>query len=147
MNKPCDYFERLISDAADSSLTSAQQKELGAHLATCAHCREFQTSVQRSSGFLKHLPGAELNIPLPPAVSAPDRLNPLQRVWRSHISLPAPLAAAAVLIIVGLSLWIATRQRAEPVMQLSQPTAAINYVQVEQIAPGSGTLISAPKKP
>ncbi len=147
MNKSCEYFEQLISNEADAPLSASEQQELQNHLATCAHCREFQGSVNRSSELFKRLPMATASAPL--ALNQPKKsgTSPLQRIWRSHITLPAPLAAAALLIIIGFSVWIATRHPESPVLPPSKPTAEINYVQVEQIAPGSGTPIVAPKKP
>ena len=147
MNRSCEYFEQLISNQADSPLSAAEQAELRTHLATCAHCREFQSSVERSSELLKSLPIEKVNAPLNVSLSQSVRPGPLQRIWRSHITLPAPLAAAALLIIIGFSVWMATRHTKTPVMPPSKPTAEINYVQVEQIAPGSGTPIPAPRKP
>jgi anti-sigma factor RsiW len=146
--KNCDYFERLISDAADSSLDAPRVAELRDHLATCAECRRFQESVGRSSHYLQELPVIKMT-------SSSQRLNaetkgigPLQRIWRARISVPAPLALAALIVVVGLSVWTASRNKAaDTPVRSSQPPAAVNYVQVEEIAPGSGTRISTPQKP
>jgi hypothetical protein len=147
MNNRCDYFERLVSDAADTPLATPEQEELRDHLATCASCRKFQSSVENASAALKLLPVAEMTSPLRPALVGSPTPSLLQRIWRARISLPAPLAAAAILVVIGLAVWGATRHSVEPVTKPSQPTATITYVQVEQIAPGSGTLITAPQKP
>jgi anti-sigma factor RsiW len=146
MNDQCEYFERLISDSADAQLDQTQQEELRNHLATCAHCREFQSSVIRSSALLRRLPELETDISLRAASSSARKPNPLMRIWKYRISLPAPLAVAALLVVIGLSLWGTLRHPVEPAVQTVQPATTINYVQVEQIPAGSGTPLSAPKK-
>jgi anti-sigma factor RsiW len=146
MTNQCEYFERLISDRLDTPLDKAKQEELRTHLATCAHCREFESSVGRSSAFLRALPNLEMNVPLHATPLSAKKPNPLTRIWQYRISIPAPLAVAALLIVIGLSVWAALRHPDQPAIQTAQPATTINYVQVEQIPAGSGKLLSAPEK-
>ena len=148
MHKTCEYFEQLISDAVDGSLDDIQQEELRAHLRECERCREFQLSVTRSSALVQRLPEFDMTADRQFARHRSAAPGSLQRIWHARISLPAPLAFAAIVVIVGLSVWIGLRRSDQPVSPISQPNAAptINYVQVEQIAPGSGTPIGAPNK-
>jgi anti-sigma factor RsiW len=146
--KTCDHFERLISDAADAPLDVSLMAELRDHLASCAECRMFQESVGRSSQLLRQLPDAEMTSSSQRGNATKKNAGPLQRIWRARISIPAPLALAALMIVVGLSVWIASRRSAvETPVRSSQPSAVVNYVQVEEISPSSGTRISTPQKP
>lgn len=53
----CDAFERLIALDAGGDLAPAEAARLGAHLETCAPCRELARSLGESQAALKALSG------------------------------------------------------------------------------------------
>lgn len=140
--KPCEYYERLISDNLESALGEREKLELSEHLRQCTSCREFAADLERQQSLLHSLPAIEatrsLDIPAP-------RSHPgiLSRIWNTRIAVPVPVAAAAILVLLSVAVFSLLSQK-DPA-SIEQPLAAgqVDYVQVETISPSTAVRTSS----
>lgn len=138
--RPCEYYERLISDSQEASPGEREQLEITQHLRQCASCREFAATMARHEHAIQSLPLMAAARPLPEArKSAPGFLSQL---WNTRLTVPVPVAAAAILVLLSVAVF--SLFSSEQPAPLEQPLAAgqVDYVQVEMISPSTAVRIT-----
>lgn len=93
----CEQFERLISDSLDGQLEEEKRLELESHLPQCPACREFLSAVKADSDRLQKLPVLNCEKSSPYIVGYKVR----RRAWMRTVSVPLPLAASILVILLG----------------------------------------------
>jgi predicted anti-sigma-YlaC factor YlaD len=100
MNK-CDYFERLISDRLDSSLSPGEEVKLQDHLQTCEACGSFLKTITKQRELLQALPDINADsLPLLLGAGETVTKKEVKGIWRRRVSLPMPAVAALLLVLV-----------------------------------------------
>lgn len=125
----CDYYERLISYSLDRELTGSEQAELRQHLAECESCREFQRSLLSDRQLLAALPSVQTSH----RQSNTRGKSLLTRIWSTRLSVPMPIAAGIVLLVLSLAALSAFRRTDAPPAIGPAPSGSIDYVQVEVV--------------
>lgn len=136
--KDCEYFKQLISDSLDMSLETDKQMKLESHLNECAACREFHDGVTNDARILKLLPVLNHDKPLPRVTQ--QKKN--RRAWMgSKVSLPLPLAATILIVLVcwGTFGWL--RPIAPPDQRVSSRRTITN-VHIERLKPAQPVLLT-----
>lgn len=143
----CEFYERLISDSCDQSLSPDQLADLEKHLATCSNCQAFAESVTLNTLRLRGLP----TVPADNAESAAEsRFVPKARSRFRERSVSVPLPAAAVLLAMlvgfaaygGYNVWNTFGCRPGDAPGLHDPLTRIEYVQIERLRPVSARLVT-----
>jgi anti-sigma factor RsiW len=144
--KDREYFERLISDMLDSPLPPNKADDLEAHLrqAETTDTAAFLKDAIDQSRLLRSIPTVSLNAELP---GQQFRKYPsVRRLWNIRLSIPAPAAVAAAVVLVALlivGLWNPRFTGSE-----TQPDTAdrsVRYVQIERLKPASAVEVSPEK--
>ena len=141
--KDREYFERLISDMLDSPLAPDKADDLEAHLwqGDTADTAAFLKDAIDQSRLLRSIPTVPLNADLPGQQSR--KYPSLRHLWKIRLSIPAPAAFAAMVVLVGLlivGLWDKPFTGSE-----THPDTAdrsIRYVQIERLKPVSAVKVS-----
>ncbi len=141
--KDREYFERLISDMLDSPLPPDKADDLEAHLrrSETTDTAAFLKDAIDQSRLLRSIPTVSLDADLPEQQSR--KYSSLRSLWKVRLSIPAPAAFAAVVVLVGLlivGLWNKPFTGSE-----THPDTAdrsIRYVQVERLKPVSAVKVS-----
>lgn len=97
MHEACDRAREWAIADVDGELSTFEHVLLGAHLAECAACREFQASVSGFTGMLRSAPLETLERPI--AIS---------RIRRRVSVRLAPAVAAMAITVVGLGSILAS---------------------------------------
>jgi hypothetical protein len=115
----CDEIEQLLVDRTCDRLTEEEERLLQEHLAICAHCREYQTSLEdvvkavkpQEKGNLVPNPAIRENILKRMEMPKPQEIGLLERVWkstRSAFAHPIPvyqaILGAALILLLSLGL-------------------------------------------
>lgn len=139
--KNCEYFERLISMSIDEPLTSEQQKDLNEHLRGCRGCRSFKESAEHHRALLNDMPRPVLSRKL--SIPAPEksRKNRLKSLWDSQITIPVPLAAAFLVIIVAATLFNLLQDSKSLSSKPPVPACEIKFVQEIKLKPVTAQII------
>ncbi len=115
----CDEIEQLLINRTCDRLTEEEERLLQEHLAVCARCREYQTSLEevveavkpQDRGSLVPDPAIRENILKRMGMLKPQKIGLLERAWkstRSTFAHPIPVyqavlgAALIFLLSVGL---------------------------------------------
>ena len=141
--KDRDYFERLISDMLDSPLPPDKADDFEAHLrqAETTDTATFLKDAIDQSRLLRSIPTVPLNAELPGQQSR--KYPSLRRLWNIRLSIPAPAAFAAVVVLVGLlivGLWTPRFTGSE--RQPGTADHSIRYVQIERLKPASAVEVA-----
>lgn len=128
----CTDYELLIGDAVDGTLGPAEQRDLDAHLATCARCRaladDFRTIRSVSHTLEPLVPPPHVWNRIAAAVESDRRrwwaMTPLFSGWRA-----AAVAAFSVVVVAGI-VWFA---RSTPSQQV--PGAVTESAVTEDAGP------------
>lgn len=123
----CDEVEALLPLVADGAIDEQADPALFAHLSTCEHCQESLAAHDLVTIALEQ-----------PRAPAPRILRP---VWRRSL----PLAAAAMLA-VGVTGWVAARPAAETEVPLVAATPPAQ-VPITRLAPQVSASEAAPSTP
>jgi anti-sigma factor RsiW len=136
MDKQCERFERLISDALDGEISSTDETALRTHLSQCEKCRDFQGSAILCRERLRSLP--DLALDSSDSYSS-VRITGTSRFWIRRVSLPIPVAAAlAAFMIAGWLMAlrpIAMSAAAPPSRPVLVRSVEIIRVEPAQVAP------------
>jgi hypothetical protein len=141
--KDREYFERLISDMLDSPLPPDKADDLEVHLrqADTTDTAAFLKDAIDQSRLLRSIPTVPLNADLPGGQSR--KYPSLRRLWNIRLSIPAPAAFAAVIVLVGLlivGLWHKPFTGSETHPEMAGQS--VRYVQVERLKPVSAVKVS-----
>ncbi|MEK9139243.1 MAG: zf-HC2 domain-containing protein, partial [Bacteroidota bacterium] len=105
----CEGYQEQVSQLIDNELGERESPALFGHLSMCAECRGFlHTTFRLRSGLQEHGP---LLAPthldekvLGPAIvkkgRVPDRLVTPSILWKRRVSLPIPVAAAVIVLLM-----------------------------------------------
>lgn len=136
--KDCEYFKQLISDSLDMPLETDKQMKLESHLNECAACREFHDGVTNDARILKLLPVLNHDKPLPRVTQ--QKKN--RRAWMgSKVSLPLPLAATILIVLIGWGAFGWLRPIAPPDQRVSSRRTITN-VHIERLKPAQPVLLT-----
>lgn len=142
----CESVQRLISAGRDERLPSSGRRTIDEHLRRCEGCREFFAMVEAHSATLKALPAAEINTDLGFNSEKPSKRPYLKKIWSARISVPAPIAAVAVIAVVALAAFNPGFfgrkgfERAGEGTSAAMGQPAIEYVQSYRLAPQRAAL-------
>ena len=144
--KNCEYYESLISKALDEPLTAEQESELREHIHHCADCRAFRANCERHRLLIKDMPGPVLSHKMTFPTSSRPRKNRFKSIWTSRISVPVPLAAATLFVVLAAATFNLLRDNKYIPQNPSEPTRQIKYVQEIKMAPVTARIIDMNKE-
>ena len=105
----CEGYQEQVSQLIDNELEEQESPAMFAHLSTCAECRGFlHTSLRLRSGLQEHGPLLapthvdEKVLGTAPSKRrlVPDRLAIPSVLWKRRVSLPVPVAAAVIVLLM-----------------------------------------------
>ncbi len=105
----CEDYQEQASRLVDNELGEHESPTLFAHLSTCRECRRFlHATLQLRSGLQEqapvvtpaHLDGKVLGSLPAKRQYAPDRVAVQRSLWKRRVSLPAPVAAAMIMLLM-----------------------------------------------
>ncbi len=102
-----EYFEQLVSAELDGAITPQEKAELDEQLKRDSDLRAFRHDLLRQSEMLRSLPKlVDERLRRQPIPENAGK-GILARIWRMRISLPAPVASAAAILLFVAGLLIA----------------------------------------
>ena len=102
----CEQYRQLISALVDKELNSEERGSLDKHLADCSACKQYAEQVRELERLTSEWEASTMPPDVEQAVLARTKAKPrgwLARVWNDSYSIPRPLAWAAMLLLVLLS--------------------------------------------
>jgi len=136
MNKPCDDFERLISDQLDGELPEAEARAVSEHLQICASCRAFADSCRSVRDVIQRLPQ-----PTEAAATLLPQRTTKVPLWRRRLSVPMPLAAGIAILLIGG--WALLLRTPEAPAGRSKGAGLVQAVEVIRVKPA----VAQPEQP
>lgn len=104
----CSRMEKQIMPYVDGRLKASEQREVEAHLATCAACRMRVSEFRAVSGLLDELPQIEPSGAFDARVRARVAAEPVKRSWWAVFA-PSPRAAFAASLLLLATIWVGSR--------------------------------------
>jgi hypothetical protein len=104
----CSRMEKQMLPYVDGRLKASEQREVEAHLATCAACRMRVSEFRAVSGLLDKLPQIEPSDAFDARVRARVVAEPMKRSWWAVFA-PSPRAAFAASVLLLATIWIGSR--------------------------------------
>lgn len=139
--KDLEYYERLISDSLDRPLSPAEAKELKQAMREHPELVEFQTATLQNAQTVRSLPQLKVTRTLKSSFDGDRKRNVFWSLWKSRLSLPVPVAAVLVVIVIASALF-GIHSVYEPVEPIgAQRATTIEYVQIERLEPTTAVLI------
>jgi predicted anti-sigma-YlaC factor YlaD len=109
-----EQFQELVSLYLDEGLTDAESAQMFGHLGECGECRNFMRSSMRVRSYYQQQELEEIPLSLDRRVAASagmmqapsHRPHFLTPIWTTRLSIPVPVAASIIfLILVGTLLF------------------------------------------
>ena len=104
----CSRMEKQMMPYVDGRLKASEQREVEAHLATCAACRVRVNEFRAVSGLLDELPQIEPSGAFDARVRARVAAEPVKRGWW-EVFAPSPRAALAASMLLLATIWVGSR--------------------------------------
>jgi len=104
----CSRMEKQMMPYVDGRLKASEQREVEAHLATCAACRVRVNEFRAVSGLLDELPQIEPSGAFDARVRARVAAEPVKRGWW-EVFAPSPRAAFAASMLLLATIWVGSR--------------------------------------
>jgi Putative zinc-finger len=104
----CSRMEKQMMPFVDRRLTAGEQREVEAHLATCAACRVRVNEFRAVSGLLDELPQIEPSGAFDARVRARVAAEPVKQSWWAVFA-PSPRAAFAASMLLLATIWVGSR--------------------------------------
>jgi hypothetical protein len=104
----CSRMEKQMMPYVDGRLKASEQREVEAHLATCAACRVRVNEFRAVSGLLDELPQIEPSGAFDARVRARVAAEPVKRGWW-EVFAPSPRAAFAASLLLLATIWVGSR--------------------------------------
>jgi hypothetical protein len=104
----CGRMEMQMMPYVDGRLKVSEQREVEAHLATCAACRVRVNEFRAVSGLLDELPQIEPSGAFDARVRARVAAEPVKQSWWAVFA-PSPRAAFAASMLLLATIWIGSR--------------------------------------
>src|SRR4029077_14792541 len=104
----CSGMEKQMMPYVDGRLKASEQREVDAHLATCAACRVRVNEFRAVSGLLDELPQIEPSGAFDARVRARVAAEPVKRGWW-EVFAPSPRAAFAASMLLLATIWVGSR--------------------------------------
>lgn len=127
--KTCEYYQRLLSESLDDDLTEEQADEVEKHLIDCVACRAFQRISKNQAVLTRQLPMVDCS-DNDGKVNDLSKPAYLKQFWSARLSVPLPVAAAVLLLVLGISGWGLMKSGGSPT---SSPPLHRGMTQIEQI--------------
>src|SRR4029077_16027996 len=105
----CSRMEKQMMPYVDGRLKASEQREVEAHLATCAACRGRVNRFRAVSGLLDELPQIEPSGAFDARVRARVAAEPVKRGWW-EVFAPSPRAAFAASMLLLAAIWVGSRR-------------------------------------
>lgn len=139
--KKREYYERLISDSLDRTLSSTEVEELEQAMREYPDLVEFRETVLKQAELMRSLPEFAVRADLPREGKRVARRNVFRLLWNIRVALPLPVAALLLLALLG-SVLVSLRPGESPsTTTLHQKPTTIQYVQIERLEPAAAVLI------
>src|SRR5579864_3801935 len=103
----CGRMEKWMMPYVDGRLKLSEQREVEAHLATCAACRVRVNEFRAVSGLLDELPQIEPSGAFDARVRARVAAEPVKQSWWAVFA-PSPRAAFAASMLLLATIWVGT---------------------------------------
>jgi hypothetical protein len=104
----CSRMEKQMMPYVDGRLKASEQREVEAHLATCAACRVRVNEFRAVSGLLDELPQIEPSGAFDARVRARVAAEPVKQSWWAVFA-PSPRAVFAASMLLLATIWIGSR--------------------------------------
>lgn len=104
----CSRMENQMMPYVDGRLKAGEQREVEAHLASCAACRLRVKEFRAVSGLLDELPQIEPSGAFDARVRARVAAEPVKQSWWAVLA-PSPRAALAASMLLLATIWIGSR--------------------------------------
>ena len=104
----CSRMEKQMMPFVDGRLKASEQREVEAHLATCAACRMRVNEFRAVSGLLDELPQIEPSGAFDARVRARVAAEPVKQSWWAVFA-PSPRAAFAASVLLLATIWVGSR--------------------------------------
>jgi anti-sigma factor RsiW len=104
----CSRMEKQMMPYVDGRLKASEQREVEAHLASCAACRLRVKEFRAVSGLLDELPQIEPSSAFDARVRARVAAEPVKQSWWAVFA-PSPRAAFAGAMLLLAMIWIGSR--------------------------------------
>jgi anti-sigma factor RsiW len=106
----CSGMEKWMMPFVDGRLKPSEQREIEAHLASCAACRLRVNEFRAVAGLLDELPQIEPSAAFDARVRARVAAEPVKQSWWAAFA-PSPRAALAASMLLLAAIWIESRPR------------------------------------
>jgi anti-sigma factor RsiW len=103
----CSRMEKWMMPYVDGRLKASEQREVEAHLASCAACRLRVNEFRAVAGLLDELPQIEPSGAFDARVRARVAAEPVKQSWWAALA-PSPRAAFAAAMLLLAMIWIAS---------------------------------------
>src|SRR5580692_6941508 len=103
-NMSCSRMEKQMMPYVDGRLKASEQREVEAHLATCAACRVRVNEFRAVSGLLDELPQIEPSGAFDARVRARVAAEPVKQSWWAVFA-PSPRVAFAASMLLLATVW------------------------------------------
>ncbi len=141
--KDREYYERLISDGLDGSLSQDEAEELELAMREYPELAEFKVQLIKQATLVRSLPELSTGAALRLSDEKPEKRGIMWSLWNIRLSVPLPAAALLALVVVGSVLFgLYTKQTTEEPGEIQQATV-IKYVQIERLKPATAVLIQS----
>ena len=141
--KDREYFEYLVSLELDNDLSPEQKEDLEQQLSRDSRLRTYRADLRSQQQVIRSLPtlGSTGSMDVTPA--RPQSGSVLGRLWAIRLNQPAPVAAAAaiILFIGGMFITRTEIQLARPAVPASAESGPILF-QSEKLEPASARLVT-----
>src|SRR5260370_30032367 len=107
-NMSCSRMEKQMMPFVDGRLKASEQREVEAHLATCAACRVRVNEFRAVSGLLDELPQIVPSGAFDARVRARVAAEPGKPGWWVGFA-PSPRAAFAASVLLLATIWVGSR--------------------------------------
>jgi anti-sigma factor RsiW len=122
----CSRMEKQMMPYVDGRLKASEQREVEAHLASCAACRLRVNEFRAVSGLLDELPQIEPSSAFDARVRARVAAEPVKQSWWTVFA-PSPRAVFAAAMLLLAMIWIGSR----PVPTGDSQNVAVNPANID----------------
>ena len=102
----CEHYRQLISALVDKELNTEERGSLDVHLAECSECAQYAEQIRELDRLTSEWEASAMPPEIEQSVLANSKTKPhgwLSRLWSGSYRIPRPVAWAAMLLLVLLS--------------------------------------------